>query len=279
MSTLKDIKTILFVDEIKFSKNDNDVDDSFYYIGVVVKEELLSGVRERFKNITARLQRAFHATRDYGKKSPNIQLMENLTNLILDFNLPCVVFKYEKERFYELTKKYLTKLDFEEKDRFKSHEFQAFFYFVQVLDFFLKTKLKKIEPPVRFYFDRGVYGYDGTQELKPYSEKIEIMTFCEKSLIDLIALPDHFGYIFRKCRIKYNADRNMRNLNALVPSLSNSNLLNNCILNLLAVVRKDLFIFLDIDLWIESIGKDTSVAHHIDSLQLPDSQTLKKLLF
>lgn len=255
MNRLSKIKSILFVDEIKFSKNNNDVDDSFYFIGVLVKMESLAEIREKFGGISNNLEKGFHATKVYKTKAPNTELMDNLTSLIIDYNLKCLVFKYDRERFYDLTKKHLLNLDFGEKEKFKNHEFQALFYFMQVLELYLQTKLKQIETPVRIYFDRGIYGVKNHEEFEFDSDKIETITFCSKNKIDLIALPDHFGYIFQKCRIKYNAKNSLGKLSELQISETNSKLLNNCISSLTSVFNNNLFEFLDIDNWLEKIEK------------------------
>ena len=260
MNRLKNVKSILFVDEIKFSKNNNDADDSFYFIGVLAKMEHIPEIREKFKKITLDLEKGFHATKVYKIKFPNSELMNSLTRLIVDYNLQCLVFKYDKNRFYDLTKKHLINLHFEESRKFTNHEFQALFYFLQVLELHLQTKLNKVETPLRIYFDRLVYGINAPEEFKFDSEKIETITFSGKSKIDLLALPDHFGYIFRNCRIKYNSENGSRSLSELKINESNSELLNNCISGLTSIFNSKLFVFLDIDNWLEKIEKKNTTA-------------------
>lgn len=256
MNRLKNIKSILFVDEIKFSKKNKDADDSFYFIGVLAKMESLKEIREKYKNITKDLVKGFHATKVYKKKAPNTELMEGLTELIIENKLKCLVFKYIKERLYNISKEHLVNLPFEESEKFKNHEFQALFYFIQVLDFYLNNKLNNVETPLRIYFDRGIYGVKKkNEEFNVISDKIETITFCSKSKIDLLALPDHFGYIFRNCRIKYNENSSSRNLSKLEIKKSNTELLNNCILSLKSIFNNKLFEFLDIDKWLIEIEK------------------------
>ena len=254
------MKSILFVDEIKFSLKNNDADDSFYFIGVLVKMESLKEVREKYNSVTSDLLKGFHATKIYKKKAPNVDLMRDLTNLITDFNLKCLVFKYDKDRLFSVTKKHLVNLKFDESQKFKNHEFQALFYFIQVLDLYLNTQLKEVDTPLRVYFDRGIYGVKNHEEFEINSDKIETITFCSKNKIDLLALPDHFGYVFRNCRTKYNEKNGSRNLSHLKISKSNSDLLNNCILNLSLIFNNNLFEFLDIDKWLEEIEKNNTTA-------------------
>lgn len=252
------IKTILFVDEIKFSKKNNDADDSHYLIGVLVKIESLKVVREKFGAITANLSKGFHASKLYKKKAPNTELMKELTDLISDYNLKCFVFKYDKKKLYEPTKKHLINLGFEESEKFKNHEFQALFYFIQSLDLYLNIKLNKIDTPMKIFFDRGVYGVKEDEVFEVDSNVLGTITFCSKKRIDLLALPDHFGYIFRNCRVKYNRQNGPRNLSELQVNESNTELLNNCIANIITVFNKNLFVFLDIDKWFEEMQKKNS---------------------
>ena len=258
MNRLSKIKSLLFVDETKFSKKNNDSDDSFYFIGILVKMGSLGDVREKYRAITANLTKGFHATKVYKAKAPNTELMENMTRLMVDYKLKCFVFKYDKQRIYKSTKKHLINLTFEEKEKFKNPEFQALFYFIQVVELYLQTKLNHIETPLRIYFDRGIYGVKNHEEFEVDSDKIETITFCNKNKIDLIALPDHFGYIFRNCRIKYNAENSSRNLSELQINETNTTLMNNCISSLISIFSKNLFEFLDIDIWFEKIRMNST---------------------
>lgn len=199
------------------------------------------------------MSKGFHATKVYKDKAPNSKLMEDLTKLILDYNLKCFVFKYDKERLYESTKKHLVNINFEESHRFKNQEFQALFYFIQVLDLYFDEKFNEINTQLRIYFDRGIYGVKDIEEFDVNSDKIETITFCSKKNIDLLGLPDHFGYIFRKNRIKYNEESNLRDLSQLQINESNTNLMNNCISSLSLIFYNGLFEFLDIDHWFEKI--------------------------
>lgn len=258
MNRLAKVKSILFVDEIKFSKNNKDVDDSFYFIGVLTKMEALKEVREKYMRLTKDLVKGFHATKAYKKKAPNAELMQGLTKLIIEYKLKCMVFKYDKERLYSASKRHLTNLSFEESGKFKNHEFQALFYFIQVLDLYLNTKLNEIETPLRVYFDRGIYGVKRQEEFEVNSNKIETITFCRRNKIDLLALPDHVGYVFRNCRIKYNDVNGSKSLNELQIKEANTELINNCISSLISIFNNNLFEFLDIDKWLEEIEKNTT---------------------
>jgi len=260
MNRLENVKSILFVDEIKFSKKDNDADNSFYFIGVLAKLEQIAEIREKYQKVTVDLKKGFHATKAYKIKSLNSELMNRLTGLIIDYNLKCLVFKYDKDRFYDLTRKHLVNLNFEESGKFTNHEFQALFYFLQVLESDLQTKLNKVETPLRIYFDRLIYGKKKPEEFDFDSEKIETITFSAKSKIDLLALPDHFGYIFRKCRIKYNSESGLKSLAELKIQESNSELINNCISNFTSIFNSKLFVFLDVDTWLNKIEKKNTTA-------------------
>ena len=58
------------------------------------------------------------------------------------------------------------------------------------------------------YFDRNVHGVKETESFHFPSDNFIIsdMTFCEKSKIDLLFLPDFLGFILRKA-IKHNASK------------------------------------------------------------------------
>ena len=252
MNRLKNIKSLLFVDEIKFSKNNNDIDDSFYFIGVLVDINSVFSVQEKFESLTSDLQKGFHATRAYRTKNPNSELMNNLTELIIRNKLKCLVFKYDKNKFYDSTKTFGSNSNFQEKKKFKNHEFQALFYFMQTLEHYLHSSLDFVETPLRIYFDRGIYGVKQHDEFEFDSKKIETITFCSKKKIDLLALPDHVGYLFAKFRLKYNSINDSKN------ELINSDLFNNCILNFKAIYSKELFKFIDIDVWLDNLKHDIS---------------------
>ncbi|MVZ62796.1 hypothetical protein [Sphingobacterium humi] len=244
-SSLENIKTFIFCDETKFYKNNGDIEDEIYYFGISCKTELVSVIHKSLNNLYSnyRLQtKVFHATTVFKEKYPRKALMNDLTNLILHHKLDCFCFKYIKNKLFDKTK-ILNKFNNPILD-FNRVEFQALFYFVTSLNVYLKqqnTQLLKKE--IGMFFDRNVYGVKDTEAFnfpKPDYE-FNQMTFTEKSNISLLALPDFFGYIFRKSKIFTNK------VDAGDKSLEASELTKNCFASLKSINEAGLFHFINSD--------------------------------
>ncbi|TAL33130.1 MAG: hypothetical protein EPN93_13915 [Spirochaetes bacterium] len=234
MSHLENIKSYIFIDETKFNTLNNDIDNSLYYFGIIVPKEIITKIETDFLNLINHSHKGFHAKDEYKEKNVNSDLMKAMTDLIINNKLICLAFKYDKDFLYEKTK-ILKRLNFEV-NRLNNHEFQALFWFIQVVEFYFNTKLiEKINFPLLAFFDRGVYGINEIEGKQLDSKYIEQMLFVKRNKIKLLSLPDHFGYIFRKCRSKNRNDLNTK--------------LNNSIYvqELIRITNNYLFYYLDFD--------------------------------
>lgn len=244
MSYLENIKSYIFIDETKFNILNNDIDNSLYYFGIIVPKEIITKIETEFIKLINHSPRGFHAKDEYKEKKVNSNLMKSMTDLIINNKLICLAFKYDKEFLYEKTR-ILKRLNFEV-NRLNNHEFQALFWFIQVAEFYFNTKLiENINFPLLAFFDRGVYGQNEIEGKELNSKYIEQMFFVKRNKVKLLSLPDHFGYIFRKCRSK-----NKKNLNTK---------LNNSIYGqeLIRITSNNLFYFLDFEEYLK--GKINSL--------------------
>lgn len=245
MSGLDAIKTFLFIDEVKNSRLNGDLDDSFYYFAVAVPKLKLLNVTQQFEVLRIGLIKGFHAKDQYKLKRINTDLLNNMTEMMLTNDLFSFCFKYDKDRFYDLSKKYLPAINnFEIQAKINNWEFQAFFYFVQTLDNCFKNKEANLEFPVCLFADRGIYGLDDDQDIDIDSVFIGRTAFTSNSKIKLLALPDHLGFVFSQCRKQFHAcGTDLKELN--------NNIFGQQIVKLM---EKRLFKFLDVDKWFKDFG-------------------------
>lgn len=247
MQELTDINTFFFVDETKFSLNNNDIEDSIYYLAVSVKKREVQKINQQYDSIILKfdLKNGFHASRVFKEKNPNKDLMQAFCDLIISNSLKCYCFRYSKSKLYEGSKKAFLKLNNELFD-FKNQEFQALFYFVQNMISHLNEN-EEFEPKGLLFFDRNVYGQSDSEAFEfNETDVVKRMVFLSKSKIKLIGLPDYFGYIFRIAKISQNKGELGNMLN------KKSELVINCYDCLLKIVESKLFCFLDVDKWLES---------------------------
>lgn len=252
MAELDDVNTILLCDETKFYLKNGDVEDAIFYFGVSVPKNLVAIVNEGFKNALdeTRVKKAvFHATEIFRPKRPREKLIESLTQIIIKYRLQCFCFKYPKTLLFNASKN-LNYLNNDIID-FNNGEFQALFYFVTTLNTYIRDeKPALLEQKIQMYFDRNVYGTQDDIEGFKFSREdflLKQMTFVEKSKIGLLALPDFFGFMFRKAKISNNSfemgDR----------SLESSKLTIYSYYSLLQINTAGLFHFVDIDKYIDAI--------------------------
>jgi hypothetical protein len=207
MEPLKDIETILFCDETKFSTNNGDVEDAIYYFGISVLKTDVPKISKEFKDLLIKHRiktPTFHSTTVFKKGKGRQGLMEDLTKMFISYRLYCFCVKYEKSWMLEPTRN----LNFLNSDiiDFNSQEFQALFYYLTTLNMYLQNSTLKLKEDILLFFDRNVYGKRETEEFRFPDENFIFnkMTFVNKSEISLLALPDFLGYIFRKSKISQN---------------------------------------------------------------------------
>lgn len=242
---LKGIETILFCDESKFYVSNGDFEDAIYYFGIAVKKSTVPKVhREINKAIEIRRIKSevYHSTSIFKETRPRSEFMKDLTQIIINNRLHCFCHKYFKPLFFEPTKN-LKRYNNEIID-FEKVEFQALFYFLIILNTYLRDeKPGLLKREISMYFDRNVYGIREVEAFKFPSDDfiLKQMTFSEKSLISLLSLPDFFGYIFRKSKNSQNKVQFGDNTN------ETSELVINCYKCLTDINNAKLFHFLDVD--------------------------------
>ncbi len=243
MSSLSDVETLIFCDETKFSIANNDKEDAIYYFGISVLKNDVRKVHEQLNNILQRHKvksDVYHSTKVFRESRPRVNLMNDLTQVIIQNRLKCFCHKYEKNKLFEVTKN-LNKFNNDILD-FNKSEFQALFYFLTIVNTYLKDeKANLLKREIAMYFDRNVYGINDVEAFNFPSEHFVLkqMTFTEKSKISLLLLPDFFGYIFRKSKIsKDKADFGDK-------TLETSQLTINAFKNLTEINASKLFYFID----------------------------------
>ena len=252
MGELDDINTILLCDETKFYLKNGDVEDAIFYFGISVPKDLVAVINKDFKDALdqVRLKKAvFHATEIFRTTRPREKLIEALTQIIIKYRLQCFCFKYPKNLLFHASKN-LNYLNNDIID-FNKDEFQALFYFVTTLNTYIRDeKPALLKQKIQMYFDRNVYGLQDDIEGFKFSRDdflLKQMTFVEKSKIGLLALPDFFGFIFRKAKISTNRVEMGDKL------LERSKLAVYSYYSLLQITTAGLFHFVDIDKYIDAI--------------------------
>jgi hypothetical protein len=199
------VDTILFADETKFSINNGDLEDAIFYFGIAVGKNKIASIDSELTTILSNRKyqgKIFHSTIIFKERRPRLPLMNDIIELFIKYNLHCFCYKYSKTELFETTQ-ILNSFNNDILD-FKNQEFQALFYFL----IFLNTNLRNntqlnFGSKFLMYFDRNVYGKVDVEGFTFPDERFAIkrMTFSEKSQISLLALPDFFGYLFRKAKI------------------------------------------------------------------------------
>jgi len=241
---INEVDTLLFADETKFSINNGDLEDAIFYIGITAPKLQIGAVAGDLQEILSKHRyqgSTFHATSMFSEKRPKHYLMNDLTDLFIRYRLHCFCYKYAKKDLFEATQ--LLNGFNNDIISFKNQEFQALFYFLV----FLNTYLRDSTPAIfgkKFvmYFDRNVYGQSDTEDFVFPDERfvIQRMTFTEKSAISLLALPDFFGYIFRKSKITMDKTKDPSHL------IEKSKLTINCYSSILKLTEAKLFHFLNV---------------------------------
>lgn len=242
--SLDKINTVFFCDESKYHTNNGELENAFYYFAIEIDRNLISEVNFKLKSIFQKCGMqadVFHSSKIFSEKNTRNDLIRSITGLILDYKLKCICYKYQTDLAYPVLKK-LNYLNDGGKINFNNAEFQALFFFVALLNSHLiEFPSQHLRPPFAMYFDKGIYGKKETDAIDPLIENyvIEWMSFTDKREIDLLALPDFFGYMFRKVKIMNNK------IQFNIPAES-SLLTEQCKKNLEKLVVNHLFIFIDL---------------------------------
>lgn len=243
MSSLAEVETLIFCDETKFNIRNNDKEDAIYYFGIAVLKNDVKKIHEQLNSILQKHRvksDVYHSTNVFRETRPRVNLMNDITQVIIQNRLKCFCHKYEKSKLYEATKN-LNKFNNDIID-FNRLEFQALFYFLTILNTYLRDeKADLLKKQIAMYFDRNVYGVSDIEAFNFPSEHFVLkqMTFTEKSKISLLLLPDFFGYIFRKSKISKNK------VDFGDKSLETSQLTINAYKNLTEISVAKLFYFIE----------------------------------
>lgn len=107
MSELENVRNFLFVDEVKNSITNKDGDNSFYYFAVAVPKSKIDEISKAFNALTYHLPNGFHAKKHYKPSCLDLELLNGLTDMFVNFHLPTICFRYDKDLLDRLSKQYL----------------------------------------------------------------------------------------------------------------------------------------------------------------------------
>jgi hypothetical protein len=256
---MKTVGSYVFVDEVKDNAETAAQAGHWHYLmGIGVSCENKTSVELEVIEATKSLgTKGFHARKQYKAKSPNVELMRSLTAIILRNQLPWFCFPFGKEwlnhpRLAEL-KKYkpigwqLNPLN---------HEQVAFLFMIHLVNWHLPNDTK-LAPSCRMYFDDGLMDQNTGLDFRESTilQNIECIEFTTQKRQPLIILADHIGFLFGRCRreIQYDGNRVVINANR-----SHSVLLNECSNQMIQMLQRKLFIYMDLGKWIDSGIKTTT---------------------
>lgn len=251
------IETLFFCDESKFYLNNGDFEDALFYFAIPVHKNEVKTVNDEFDAILKkhRIQSSvFHATRIFRGKKHRPDLIKDITDLIISHGLLCFCFKYPKNAVFEQTK-LLDYLNDGDMFDFNDPEFQALFYFLILLNTHLvEDQRLNLPGPYQMFFDRNVYGKEDTEAFNfPHPNfAIKGMTFCEKSNISLLALPDFFGYVFRQVK-------NFQNKMDANQNPQPDELILACQESLFAINKAGLFFLIHLQDYLPNLGKALNI--------------------
>lgn len=208
MATLDNVETIIFCDETKFDIRNNEPEEAIYYLAIAVPKNKLAIIHSQLKLLMNKYRvqaSVFHATTIFKGGNSRLPMVKDLGELIIQNDLKCFCYKYFKPSFFEITRT-LNHLN-SEIINFNKKEFQALFYFLSILNVYLKEENPEMfKREVALFFDRNVYGVKQTEAFtfQDSAYLFKQMLFTEKSNISLLALPDFVGYMFRKAKLYHN---------------------------------------------------------------------------
>jgi hypothetical protein len=247
-----DVETLIFCDETKFYTQNGDAENAIVYLGVAVPKSSISLLTKAFDGLISKHRiktPTFHSTTIFKERRPRPDLANDLTALFIQYQLHCFCFKYNKDTTYEATRINFSIYNDDIFD-FNNPEFQALFYYVSVLNTYLRDVRPEIlQKELWLCFDRNVYGkkeiegFDGTRP----DFIIKRMSHVGKDQIKLLAFPDFFGYMFRKAKQHHN-----RAQLGTAPS-EPSPLVSLSQANLERLAGARLFHYLDLDIWLKAI--------------------------
>ena len=249
---MKTVGSYIFVDEVKdVPTTVEQACQWIFLLGVGIPADALASVDEKLNPLLQSLSRnGFHAKDCYKEKSPDIRLMNAITDTILSFHLPCFCFPFAKAWLKSPRLNVLQKMEFNGwQPNIGNYEFVSFYLFLHCLNTLLQGQ-KQLEPCSRLVCDQGVrkaregFCFDDSQTLKV----VEKVIFASRKQASPLALPDHLGYLFGKCRRELLRENGKINLE---PNENNTMVQNECLTHLTKLANCHLFNTLDLCSWID----------------------------
>ena len=252
MGELEGIESFLFIDEVKNSTNNGDLDNSFYYFAVAVPKSVTQSLRQELQALISHLPNGFHAKNLYKTMRPDLSLMNAITDLMIKYKLVGICYRYDRDLLYDRTITYVQPhiSDQHIAGRMANWEFQAFFYFIQNIYHIPEKAIEKIAYPICCFIDRGIYGVNEIEGVDfAFSDLVKRAVFVSREDMSELALPDHLGYVFSKCRKAYPTFHPPANdiLSTLQSTAYGEQLLK--------LLNHRLFCYIEADQWFEKLSK------------------------
>jgi len=246
-----DVESVIFCDESKYSIKDNNAEDAVYYFAIIVPKSLIKTVTKEFESLYAAeaIQAPiFHAKKIFKSRHPRLRFMGALTNLLIEFRLYALCFKYDRSKLYEAAKIAFEHFNDGNLIDFNNPEFQALTFFGSLLDAELRSRKRHmVQGKCILFFEANVYGRERTEEMGFGDDEMVVkrVVFLLREKVKLMALPDFVGYIFRLSKISHNDAQIGK------AGLESNPMVIYAWTCLIRLKEEGLFHFLDIDDWLQ----------------------------
>ena len=253
---MKTVRSYIFVDEVKdVPTTVHDAGQWIFLIGIGIPANTIDAVEAKLSTVLQPLgSNGFHAKDSYKEKSPNFELMNAMTDIVSSFRLPWFCFPFAKAWLTSPKLENLQKMQFKGwQPKVSNYEFAAFYFFLHCLNTFLLTH-SQLEQSSRLVCDQGIrnaregFSFEESEILKT----VENVIFASRKQVPLLALPDHIGYLFGKCRRELPRANGEINLE---PKESNTAVQNECLKHISTLVNARLFHRFDLCEWIDDENK------------------------
>jgi hypothetical protein len=244
------------VDEVKDVPSIVQRSGQFIFLnGVAIPADSLVTVERQFSTVMEFTQsNVFHAKDSYKEKSPNLPLMNAMTKIVSSFHLHWFCFPFAKNWLENPRLHVIRSMRFNSwQPKVSNYEFVAFYLFLHCLNTHLSAQTQ-LEPHFRLICEQGIM--DARQgfsfEESTTLNTIENVNFASRKQAPLLALPDHLGYIFGKCR------RDLVRQNGridLEPNEGNTIVQNECLRHITCLANGGLFHRFDLWEWIDHENK------------------------
>lgn len=249
---MKTVRSYILVDEVK------DVQDSgpcIFLFGVGIPENAVDAIGTKLSIVVHPFgSNGFHAKDSYKEKSANLDLMNEMTGIISSFHLPCFCFPFAKHWLADPRLDVLQKMEFKGwQPNMSNYEFVAFYLFLHCLNSFLSGQ-NYLKQTSRLVCHQGIrdaregFSFEESETLNT----IENVIFASRKQCPLLALPDHLGYLFGKCRRDLLRDGGEINLE---PNENNTPVQNECVKHTTSLTKAGLFYPINLWEWVDYKNK------------------------